>query len=70
MTDILAQTQAEDEELYLELAEREDGCLFANLYLVSASGERRKLTGEGITLRVYQENCSGIQLCSKFLPVE
>ena len=61
VTDILAQTETEDETLYLELAEREDGCLFASLYLVSASGERRKLTGDGITLRVYQENCSGIR---------
>lgn len=61
VTDILAQTKAEDEELYLELAEREDGSLFANLYLVSASGERRKLSGDGITLRVYQENCSGVR---------
>ena len=61
VADILAQAEAEDADLYLELAEREDSSLFAGLYLVSASGERRELSGDGVTLRLYQENRPGIR---------
>lgn len=61
VSDILAQAEADDADLYLELAEREDSSLFAGLYLISASGERRELSGDGIKLRLYQENRPGIR---------
>ena len=62
VSEILEQTELSDEDLYLELAERDDNTVFAGLYLVSASGERRELTGSGITLRFYQENRPGIRV--------
>ncbi len=59
--DILVQTEADNADLYLELAERDDDTFFAGLYLITASGERKELTGDGVTLRVYQENRAGLR---------
>ena len=62
VADVLAQAEMSDADLYLELAEREDNSVFAGLYLISASGERRELAGSGITLRFYQENRPGVRV--------
>lgn len=59
--DVLAQIEADNADLYLELAERDDDTFFAGLYLITAAGERKELTGEGVTLRFYQENRSGLR---------
>ena len=55
--DVLAQAQGVD--LYLELAEREDGSVFAGTYLVSPSGKRSPAASGGITLRLYRAGKSG-----------
>ena len=60
--DALTQAEAAGSDLYLELAEQEDGSLFAALYLVSGSGEKTELNDEGITLRFYQENREGVRV--------
>ena len=51
---VLNQTREAQADLYLELAEREDGSLFAGVVLVSENGERINPTGEGIQLRFYR----------------
>ena len=57
--DILAKVKTSGADLYMELAEQEDGSFFAGLYLVSGSGKQAKLDGGGITLRIYQKRKTG-----------
>lgn len=55
VTDALAQTETSGADLYLELAERDDGSFFAGLYLVSGPGDKTEPEDTGITLRFYQD---------------
>ena len=55
VADALAQTETSGADLYLELAERDDGSFFAGLYLVSGPGEMTEPEDAGITLRFYQD---------------
>ena len=49
-------------DLYLELAERDDGSFFAGVILVSGSGEEIDPNNEGINLRFYREAYSDLQV--------
>lgn len=59
---ILTQSRAAEADLYLELAEREDGSCFAGVVLVSESGEEIDPEGEGISLRFYRETYSDVRV--------
>ena len=59
---VLTQTWEAEADLYLELAEREDGSFFAAVNLVSGSGEEIDPDGEGINLRFYRETYSDIRV--------
>ena len=52
--EVLTQTEKTGTDLYLQMAEREDGSFFAGLYLVSGS-EWTEPEDDGITLRFYQK---------------
>ena len=59
---VLTQTREADADLYLELAEREDGSLFASVSLISDSGEETDPETEGINLRFYRETGADIRV--------
>ena len=52
--EVLTQTEKTGTDLYLQMAEREDGSFFAGLYLVSGS-DWTEPEDDGITLRFYQK---------------
>ena len=58
----LLQLEATDSVLYMEMAEREDGSVFAGLYLVTGPGPRQEPDDAGITLRFYQPVRSEIRV--------
>ena len=60
--DVLGQTEQAGADLYLQLAEREDGSFFAGLYLVSGPGEKTEPEDEGISLRFYRQNLSNVRV--------
>ena len=59
---VLTQTWEAEADLYLELAEREDGSFFAAVNLVSRSGEEIDPDGEGINLRFYREAYADVRV--------
>jgi len=59
---VLTQSRESEADLYLELAEREDGSFFAGVILVSGSGEETDPNSEGINLRFYREAYSDLQV--------
>lgn len=59
--DLLNQSREVQADLYLQLAERTDGSVFAGVVLVSETGEEIAPTGDGINLRIYQESYSDIR---------
>ena len=60
--EIRAQTEQIGANLYLELAEREDGSIFAGLYLVSDPGVKTQPDDRGISLRFYQETRADVRV--------
>lgn len=62
VAEVLKQTEPLGADLYMELAEREDGSLFAGIVLVDESGERSQPTGEGITLRFYRQSKADVRI--------
>ena len=63
----LAQAKTADASLVLEMAEREDGSVFAGMYLLSAAGKRIQAERSGATLRLYRDKKAG-QRVSVALP--
>ncbi|MBR3334649.1 MAG: hypothetical protein IKG23_10195 [Clostridia bacterium] len=59
---IIRQTELQGANLYLELAEREDGSLFAGMFLVQDSGTRNQAGSEGITLRFYRQSRADVRI--------
>ena len=59
---IIRQTELQGADLYLELAEREDGSLFAGMFLVQDSGTRNLAGGDGITLRFYRQSRADVRI--------
>ena len=57
----LDMTEAASSELVVEISEREDGSLFAGIFLKEASGTRTSVTGTGFTLRFYTQQQSGLE---------
>ena len=57
---LLDQSREADADLYVQLAERTDGSVFAGVTLVSESGEEIAPATDGINLRIYQETYSNI----------
>ena len=55
----LAQAKTAEASLVLELAEREDGSVFAGMYLLAASGKRIQAERGGATLRLYRDQKTG-----------
>ena len=60
--EMLGQTEQAGADLYLQLAEREDGSFFAGLYLISGSETRTEPEDEGITLRFYRQTRSDVRV--------
>ena len=60
--EIRGQTEKTGADLYIELAEREDGSFFVGLYMVSEPGEKTPPEDEGITLRFYQETRADVRV--------
>lgn len=60
--DVLRQTEPLGADLYLELAEREDGSLFAGMFLVEDSGDRSQPGSDGITLRFYRQSKADVRI--------
>lgn len=60
--EVLDQTEETGSDLYLQMAEREDGSFFAGLYLVSAPGEKTVPEDEGINLRFFRQNLSNVRV--------
>ena len=54
VSELLSQTEKTGAGLQLQMAEREDGSLYAGLYLVTGDGEKIKPDIEGIALRFYR----------------
>ena len=59
---VLTQSRQAEADLYLELAERDDGSFFAGVILVSETGEEIDPDGEGINLRFYREAYSDVRV--------
>ena len=59
---MLNQSREAGADLYLELAERDDGSFFAGVILVSGSGEEIDPSSDGINLRFYREAYSDLQV--------
>ena len=59
---VLTQTWEAEADIYLELAEREDGSFFAAVNLVSRSGEEIDPDREGINLRFYREAYADVRV--------
>ena len=59
---VLTQSRQAEADLYLELAERDDGSFFAGVILVSETGEEINPDGEGINLRFYREAYSDVRV--------
>lgn len=62
VTEVLRQTEPMDADLYIEMAEREDGSLFAGMFLVEESGTRTQPESEGITLRFYRQSKADVRI--------
>lgn len=62
VTEVLKQTEPLGADLYLELAEREDGSLFAGMFLVEDSGDRSQPGSDGITLRFYRQSKADVRI--------
>ena len=62
VTEILKQTEPLDADLYLELAEREDGSLFTGIFLVDEAGNRSQPDSEGIALRFYRQSKADVRI--------
>ena len=62
VTDALTQTETTGADLYMELAEREDGSFFAGLYLISGPGGLRVPEEKGVTLRFYREGKTKVRV--------
>ncbi len=62
VAEVLGQTEATGADLYLEIAEREDGSFFAGLFLTSDSGVRSQPGNAGITLRFYRQTKSNVRI--------
>ena len=62
VAEVLRQTEPIGANLYMELAEREDGNLFAGMFLVEESGTRTKPGSEGITLRFYRQSKADVRI--------
>lgn len=60
--DMLKQTESMGADLYLELAEREDGSLFAGMFLVEDSGIRNEPGRAGISLRFYRQSKADVRI--------
>ena len=60
--DMLKQTEFLGADLYVELAEREDGSLFAGTFLVEDSGTRNEPDRAGITLRFYRQSKADVRI--------
>lgn len=58
---VLGETERTGADLYLKLAEREDGSFYASLYLDSGSGERINPAEAGITVRFYRSSKSSVR---------
>ena len=59
--EVLTQTEKTGTDLYLQMAEQEDGSLFAGLYLVSGSAWTEP-DDDGITLRFYQQTKTNVRV--------
>lgn len=59
---VLTQARTTETDLYLELAEKEDGSFYVAVRLVSPSGEEIQPDGEGINLRIYREIFSDVRV--------
>ncbi len=62
VTEVLAWTETAGADLYLEIAEREDGSFFAGLYLTDESGEKTQADGDGVTLRFYRQSKVNVRI--------
>lgn len=60
--EVLKETEPLDADLYLELAEREDGSLFAAVFLVDESGKRSQPQGDGVSLRFYCQRKEDVRI--------
>lgn len=60
--EIRAQTEKTGANLYIELAERDDGSFFVGLFLVDEPGEKREPEDQGIFLRFYQETRADVRI--------
>ena len=61
VSNLLNQSREADADLYLQLAERTDGSVFAGVFLVSETGEEITPEVNGINLRIYQQTYSDIR---------
>ena len=59
---VLTQSREAEADLYLELAERDDGSFYAGVTLVSEAGEEIDPDGEGINLRFYREAYTDVRV--------
>ena len=62
VAEMLGQTEQTGTDLYLQLAEREDGSFFTALRLVNGDGEQTAPADEGIRLRFYRQNLSNVRV--------
>lgn len=62
VAEMLKQTEPLGANLYLELAEREDGSLFAGMFLVEKSGIRSQFGNDKITLRFYRQSKTDVRI--------
>ena len=62
VTEVLDRIEETGADLYLQMAEREDGSFFAGLYLVSGTGSRTEAEDVGICLRFYREIRSDVRV--------
>ena len=62
VTEVLKQTEPLGADLYLELAEREDGSLFVGIFLVEDSGNRSQPLSDGISLRFYRQSKADVRI--------
>lgn len=58
---VLSETERTGADLYLKLAEREDGSFYAGLYLASETGGKADPPGAGVTVRFYRSSRSNVR---------